>query len=67
MSTYTFVGEDRPDGWTTTELEAQIEHKLGLKARIKFKLEYFELMMLAGRDKEAVETFREIYDLVEKI
>jgi hypothetical protein len=71
MSTYSFVGEDRPDGWSVSvresEIEAQIEHRLKLKAKIKFKLEYFQLMMMAGRDKEAVETFREIYDLVEKI
>ena len=67
MSTHTFIGEDRPNGWSTTELETKIEHTLGLKARIKFKLEYFQLMMMAGRDKEAVETFREIYDLVERI
>lgn len=67
MQTYTIEGEDRPDGWAVREIEAQIEHKLGLKARIKFKLDYFQLMMVAGRDKEAVETFQEIYDLVEKI
>ena len=63
MPTYRIEGEDRPDGWAVKE----IEHKLELKAQIKFKLEYFQLMMMAGRDKEAVETFREIYDLVEKI
>ena len=67
MQTYRIEGEDRPDGWAAKEIEAQIEHKLELKTRIKFKLDYFQLMMIAGRDKEAVETFQEIYDLVEKI
>ena len=64
MSTHTFVGEDRPDGWTATELDRTAR---SLKERMRFRLQFFELMMIAGREKEALEAIHQVYELIDQI
>jgi hypothetical protein len=64
MSTHTFVGEDRPDGWTATELDRTAR---SLKDRLRFRLQFFELMMITGREKEAVEAIHQVYELIDQV